>query len=174
MREPAASAARGPWHRRARFAFDRGVFFAFARLPPLGALVIGWYYTLRVFWNLREDSTNASNLALAMLGTFAALSFSCARAVEPEARDRFAYAGERLLHGALMLAMASLFKYVILALKGWPYWNTALDSTVGMLINILTGVLFMQATMTAHTGVKVLNGMLIARMPRHSDWDDIL
>jgi hypothetical protein len=104
-----------------------------------------------------------------------ALSFSFARAAEEELRDRITFAGERILHGAILVLVVSIIKYFIYLLYRIPEFAASswaapvVTYSVGMLIAIvfLNGVLF------AHTGLRVLNDLLLQRFTRHPDWDDI-
>jgi hypothetical protein len=112
---------------------------------------------------------------IALILELAALSFSFARVVESEnLRNRVMFAGERLLHGGILVLVASLMKYVMLGLvllplvADTPLVHGAIHLTIGMLACLIfsNGVLF------AHTGLRVLNDILLLRMTREKDWDD--
>jgi hypothetical protein len=150
------------------------VRFGFAKVTVLMVLIVGFLFTLVILRDVRQDTTPITNAAFAALASLAALSFGCARAVEETARDRFAYAGERALHSALMVLMASILKYAVIAVRDWPktaaLMNVALENVMGF----VAGLLFFQATFSAHTAIKILHDTLFARTARHPDWDDIL
>ena len=91
------------------------IILGFRRLPVFLSLFVGYAYTAIILNDLKQDTTSITNAGFAILATLATLSFGCARAVEDAAGDRFAYAGERCFHAALMVIMASLLKYVAIA-----------------------------------------------------------
>ncbi|MBI2956714.1 MAG: hypothetical protein HYY26_05320 [Acidobacteria bacterium] len=158
--------------------FSKASYFIYARVSLLVTGLVGFYFTLRVFQDYKLDTTALSNTAFAIVASLAALSFSCARALdaEPETRDRFAFAGERCFHSAVMLLVASVLKYALLSAKATPKISsnptlvTVLDSTLGL----MAGVLFFWAMNSAHTGVRVINEQLFRRYARHPDWDDLI
>ena len=85
------------------------------------------------------------------------------------------FAGERFLHGALLVLVASLLKYFVYALVKLPfiaklsYAETSILFTVGL----LAAIIFSNGILFAHTGLRVLNDLLLLRFTRHKDWDDI-
>jgi len=111
------------------------------------------------------------------------LVFSCSRAIDgpPEHKDRFAFAGERFLHAALLLLTASVLKYVMLQVDAQsaasPVAGGSLLSPFAVFrffLGSLVGVLFLFALNAAHTGLRISNQLLWARISRQKDWDDIL
>ena len=156
----------------------RAVYFLFTRVSVLLVFIVGFYWTYVVFANLKEDTTTITNVAFGAVATLAALAFSCARAIKDsdQASDRFAYAGERFLHGAILLMSASLLKYAYLRAESsrvldpaglpWMLLTTALG--------LVVGVLFFWALSSAHGGLIVLNKLLWARLNRYPDWDDFM
>lgn len=160
----------GGWVKTAYFLFTRvSVFFVF---------VVGLYWTYTVFANLKEDTITITNAAFAVTATLAALSFSCARAINDsnDASDRFAYAGERFLHGAIMSISASLLKYAYISAASSELVNTnGLSwSLLTVLIGVMVGVLFFWALTSAHGGLIVLNKLLWERFNRYPEWDDFM
>lgn len=141
---------------------------------PVLLWLIGLYYTFRVFMDMLKDTTPITNTAFGILVALGALSFSAARAVEPSDpdRDRFAYAGERFFHAAILLLSASLLKYVTLSLGLVTTPAADLPSRV---TNVVAGstilVLFASAMNFTHTGFMVLTKILWARVGRYRDWD---
>lgn len=147
------------------------------KFPVVLLALCGYMYSIWLIFNLREDTTALTNAGFAIMASLAALSFSFARVIEAEdLRDRVMFAGERLLHGAILVLVASLLKYFVLLSLKLPTFATpsgyevALVFTVGMLVAIV----FTNAVMFAHTGLRVLNDLLLMRFTRHHDWDDIV
>jgi hypothetical protein len=146
------------------------------KAPLVLLAAVGFVYATQLFVNYRSDTTNVTNAAFAIMASLAAIGFSFARVVESEElRNRITFAGERLLHGAILVLVASLLKYLMigfLALPTVPEWatvRTIMEMTVGVLValSFSNGVLF------AHTGLRVLNDILLLRMTRERDWDNI-
>jgi hypothetical protein len=156
----------------------RAVYFLFTRISVLLVFFVGLYWTYVVFASLKEDTTTITNAAFAVAATLAALSFSCARAVTDsvEASDRFTYAGERFLHGAVMLLCASLLKYAYLRAESSGLLDSRILSWTVLteIIGIMVGVLFFWALSSAHGGLIVLNKLLWTRFNRYPDWDDFM
>ncbi len=129
-----------------------------------------------MFVNFRDDTTNITNAGFAIMATLSALSFSWARVVESdELKDRLMFAGERLLHGTLLVLVASILKYCIFSLLKLPYiTNSAiLEGAIKFTVGSLSMLIFFNAVLFAHTGLRVLNDLLLLRFTRHRDWDDI-
>lgn len=150
-----------------RFVYKAPVFL----VGMLGAL-----YAVHMLSNYREDTTNITNAGFVIMATLAALSFSFARVVESdELKDRIMFAGERLLHGAISVLVASILKYFILILpKIHPFFNSVkLEVGLSLTIGILAAVIFFNGVLFAHTGLRVLNDLLLMRFTRHKDWDDL-
>jgi len=160
--------------RRLWRAFIGTSYFMFAKLTVLMVLVVGYTFTLVILRDLQQDTTPITNAAFVALATLAGLSFGCARAVEESARDRFAYAGERFLHSAVMVLMASLLKYAVIAVRGWSKSPLLLNLVLETFVGLLASLLLFQATYSGHTAVKVLHEKLLERIARYPDWDDIL
>lgn len=155
----------------------RSIYFVYTRGSPVLILAVGMYYCYTLFYNVSKDTTAITNVAFAIVASLAALSFSCARAIEksPEDKDRFTYAGERYMHAAILLLIASVIKYALLSLQA-----NELISSLEWLVQGLrygmgsfVGILFFWALMSAHTGLKVINDLLWSRIRRQPDWDDI-
>ena len=137
---------------------------------------LGYAYAIQLVFNYREDTTNTTNAAFAIMASLSALSFSFARAIEPlELRNRLTFAGERLLHGAVLVLVASLLKYfvfVFLSLPSIPAVEYA--ETIGLFtLGLLVAVIFSNGVLFAHTGLPILNDLLLNRMTREKDWDDL-
>jgi hypothetical protein len=146
------------------------------KAPLVLTLFMGFVYAISMILNYREDTTNVTNAGFAIMASLAAISFSFARVIESEeSKDRIMFAGERLLHGAVLILIASILKYfVFLILKSLPIdcsqnVQTALLFTFGL----LAAVIFSNGVLFAHTGLRVLNDLLLLRFTRHKDWDDI-
>lgn len=146
------------------------------KAPLVLAGFMGYAYGIFMIFNYREDTTNITNAGFAIMATLAALSFSFARVIESdELKDRIMFAGERLLHGAILIFIASILKYfVFLILKFPPIANSHnVETSLLFTIGLLAALIFSNGVMFAHTGLRVLNDLLLLRFTRHKDWDDI-
>src|SRR5262249_13345711 len=75
--------------------------------------VVGLYFTVEFAFVHDVNPTGLANAAFAITATLAALSFSYARNLEhrPDLLERAVAGGERLLHGAILMILASLLQY---------------------------------------------------------------
>jgi len=148
----------------------------FYRAPVAIIGIIGFVFAMQIIFRFREDTTLITNTAFLIIATLAALSFSFARVIESEQlRDRVMFAGERLLHGAVMVVVASVLKYFLFLLYTIPAFEALawLEVVTSLTVGVLTGLVFANGIMFAHTGLRVLNDLLLMRFTRHKDWDDI-
>jgi len=137
---------------------------------------VGFVYATNLFFNYRSDTTNVTNAAFVIMASLAALGFSFARVVESEElRNRITFAGERLLHGAILVLVASMLKYVMISFFALPSIAklTAVRTITEFTIGLLVAVIFSNGVLFALTGLRVLNDILLLRMTREKDWDDI-
>jgi hypothetical protein len=144
------------------------------KAPLVLAMFMGAFYTFFVFINYREDTTNVTNAGFAIMASLAAISFSFARVVESdELRDRIMFAGERLLHGAILILIASILKYFVFSILKFPLFVGSVKVESGLLfsVGVLTGLFFSNGILFAHTGLRVLNDILLLRFTRYKDWD---
>ena len=159
-------------------AFCRGVYLTFIHGSPLLVYVIGVYYTYTLFRYIEKDTTSITNAAFAIVASMAALSFSCARAIEKASgeKDRFVYAGERYFHASVLLLVASIIKYTLQSLHAseWVASHEWFVQGLRYTIGLFPGILFFWALSSAHTGLKVINQLLWSRFGRYTDWDDLL
>ena len=141
------------------------------------ALLVGLLFTIYQFHDLGRDTTAISNTAFGVLAILSSLAFSCARSQHSDeaARERFTYSGERFLHGAVSLLVASLLKYAVLAVKSTPKIAVypLIPATVEAVLGLVAAVMFFWAVMAAHTGLKVMSDLLRRRITKFPDWDDI-
>ena len=153
------------------------IIIKFAFKTPLVLLyLIGYYYAFFLIINYKEDTSNITNAGFVIIATISALSFTFAQVVEENnLKDRLVFAGERLLHGAILVIVCSLLKYLILTLIKYPsiakYEYIVL--VVRFTFGLLTGSIFLFGVSFAHTGLRVLNDLLLLRITRHKDWDNI-
>lgn len=146
------------------------------KAPLLLASFMGALYGLFMVLNFREDTTSITNASFAIMVSLAAVSFSFARVVESdELKDRIMFAGERLLHAAILVLIASILKYfVFLILKFPPLADSPqVETTLLFSLGLLGALIFSNGVLYAHTGLRVLNDLLILRFTRYKDWDDI-
>lgn len=138
----------------------KGFHFIFFWLPQLVVLVIGSFFTVKVFQDYKTDTTGISNAAFAIMASLAALSFSRANVYETAkpVRDRFVFAGERSFYSAVMLLLASVLKYGLLSAKSisWVLSRPTLTMVLDLTLGGIVGVLFMNALVAAHSGVQVI------------------
>lgn len=152
-------------------------FLRFIYKTPVALIgLIGYVYGASLILNYQKDTTLVTNAGFAIIATLSALSFSFARVIETEQlKDRVMYGGERFLHGAIFIIVGSILKYLVLSAL------LVLDETkyaillIGLKITVgvLSGIVFCTGIMFAHTGLKVINDLLILRFTRYKDWDDI-
>lgn len=153
-------------------------YLVHTRLVLLAVWVVGLYFLIQLLANLKEDSTRVTNSFFAIAATLAALSFSAARSIagSEEAKDTFAYSGERFLHAAVLLITASVIKYAYQAAVQW-LGATFISGVVqggAILVGIVVSVLFFYALHAAHSGLLFLNQLLWKRIGRRPDWDRLL
>ncbi len=147
------------------------------KAPVVLVAMLGYLYAMSLVFNYREDTTNITNAGFAIMATLAALSFSFARVVESdELKDRIMFAGERFLHGAILVLVASILKYFIFILLKLPSFSNSANLEVGLsfTVGMLAALIFCNGVLFAHTGLRVLNDLLLMRFTRHEDWDDLV
>jgi hypothetical protein len=151
---------------------------AFRKGPVLIALLIGVFYCTVVLAKLNHDTTSVTNAAFAVTAVLCGLCLrmSSTLASEDPAKDRFRYAGERFLHSSLLLILASVVKYAasIVGSVGFFVDKKLLSAAVTFPIGILVSALFIWALIDAHTGFRIANDQLWARIGRARDWDDLV
>lgn len=153
----------------------RILFNIFYRTPELIVLLVFIYFAYYVLVDLNRDTLLLTNTAFAICATLASISFSFSRAVAEDntLSDRISFAGERFLHCALLLIIASVIKWAtqtifssdLITKVSWFYVS------INWVLRILIGVLFSQAAMFLHTALKTLNPILLRRLNRVKDWD---
>ena len=146
------------------------------KAPLILAGFFGAAYGFLMILNYREDTTTVTNAGFAIMASLAAISFSFARVVgSKKLKDRIMFAGERLLHASILILVASILKYfVFLVLKYPPLANSAqVETVLSFTVGLLAGLIFLNGVLFAHTGLRVLNDLLVLRFTRHKDWDDI-
>jgi len=146
------------------------------KAPVVILWLAGAQYIFHMVSNYREDTTNITNAGFAIMATLAALSFSFARVIESEElKDRVMFAGERFLHGAILTVVATILKYFIFAMLKNPFFSNSvkLEVVLSFTIGMLVSLMFFYGFMYAHTGLRVLNDLLLLRFTRHKDWDNL-
>lgn len=137
---------------------------------------VGYCYAMILIVNYEKDTTNITNVAFVIMATLSALAFTFAQAMDQaDIKDRLVFSGERLLHGALLVLIGSILKYFIVAfvnyqlISKYEYLVIVTKFTIGMLV----GIIFTNGVLFAHTGLRILNDLLLLRFTRHKYWDDI-
>jgi hypothetical protein len=138
--------------------------------------ILGCAYAIFLIVRFEEDTTPITSAAFAFMATLTALTFSFARVIETGAlRDRLTFAGERLLHGAVLVLVAAILRafvfllYKVPAFVGLPIIKVVVSFAFGL----FGGILFFQGVIFAHGGLRILNDLLLSRINRHKDWDHI-
>ncbi len=154
----------------------RIIRFAY-KAPLVLAMFMSHTYVAFTVYNYREDTTYVTTACFAVILSLAAISFSFARVIESDKlKDRIMFAGERLLHGAISILTASILKYFLFLILKFPPF--ASSGKVGLVltftIGLFAGLIFTNGILYAHTGLRVLNDLLLLRFTRHEDWDDIV
>ncbi len=154
------------------------LFNIFYRTPELLVLLVFIYFAYYVLVDLNRDTLLLTNSAFAICATLASISFSFSRAITEDnaLSDRINFAGERFLHCALFLIIASVIKWAtqIIFLSN-SFTNVSwFYISINSVLRILIGILFSQAAMFLHTAIKTLNPILLRRLNRAKDWDTFL
>ncbi len=124
---------------------------------------------------LEYDSGAIFNGAFAVLLGLAAICFTFSDKIKEESlSDRLLFAAERLVHGAVLVMIASVLRYVIVWMLGdktletAPWWiNTPV--IVGLVIGAFA---FSNGIIFAQKGIRILCDLLNDRMFRYKDWDN--
>lgn len=152
------------------------VIMLLLRFPEVLVLFVLIYYSYTILADLSSDTTIISNAAFVICATIAALAFGFAQVIDKndDSRERVIYSGERFFHASIFLILASIIKYAVIKVfppalnESFEVWQNVLRYGFGF----FSLMLFTQATLVAHTGIKVLNEILIRRMARIKDWDN--
>lgn len=145
------------------------------KAPVVVAMFSTGIYGLQLFIDVKHDSTTLFNAVFAVMLGLSAMCFSFAGAKEAKGiSDRLVFAGERLLHGAILVIVTSLIKYLLFKASNVIDIDSANLFTKGIFwfVTIIACVVFSNGLLFAHTGIRILNDLLILRMTRHKDWDD--
>ena len=153
----------------------RILFNIFYRIPELIILLIFTYFAYYVLVDIKRDTLLLTNSVFAICATLSSISFSFSKAISEDKTlaDRINFAGERFLHCALFLIIASVMKWAAqaLSLSDSAASVQQLLTVIEWILRILLGVLFSQVAMFLHTALKTLNPILLSRLNRVKDWD---
>ncbi|MCP4987756.1 MAG: hypothetical protein GY928_17375 [Colwellia sp.] len=125
--------------------------------------------------SLKQPSNNIFNGAFAVLLSLAAICFSFSDKIEDEhLSDRLLFAAERLVHGAILVMVASALRYVIIGFFGDSDIETV---PIWVSVPIYTGLVlgffaFFNGMIFAQKGLRILSDLLNDRMFRYKDWDN--
>jgi hypothetical protein len=158
----------------------RNLFLSLVRAMLVGGLVatlaVVAVYVYHLAINYRADTTAISNAAFLIAATLSALCFAWSQSLraDDDDRDRVLFSGERLLHCAVFLVIASILKYAALTLSTYEMADVAQVVVRGVsdMFGILAAILFFLAVVGAYIGVLAIYGILWSRAPRylHSKW----
>lgn len=125
--------------------------------------------------NFQQTSNNFINAAFAILLSLAAICFSFSDKIEDSVlSDRLLFAAERLVHGSVLVLIASVLRYIVLGLLG----SNNIDSVslwIGIPIYsavIVGAVVFANGMLFTQKGLRILFDILGDRMFRYKDWDN--
>lgn len=157
--------------------FRTYLFLFFSRGAIFLALIVGIFFNLFILTNFKKDTTDITNTGFVILASLAALSFGFSRSLEKDdkKKDRIVYCGERFLHAAILMLVASLLKYTNLTIQNLNFiqlngfWIKFLSYPLHMFVSLF----FFYSIMSAHTGLKIINDILWKRLTSQPDWDDI-
>lgn len=142
----------------------------FLLLGLIGTVAVTAVYVYHLAANIRSDTTAITNAAFLITGTLSAISFAWAQALLPDDKDRarVLFAGERLLHGAVFLIIASILKYAALTLATYemPDIARSLSRVLGDVFGVLAAPLFLFAIGNAFAGVLIMYRILWPRAAR--------
>jgi hypothetical protein len=128
------------------------------------------------YMSFKQPSNTIFNGAFAILLSIAAVCFSFSNKIKKEKKlsDRLLFAAERLVHGALLVLIASALRYVFIGLLGdksiedVPLWL----SVPIFAAMILGSFSFVNGMIFAQKGLRILSDLLNDRMFRYKDWDN--
>jgi hypothetical protein len=134
---------------------------------------VGLYFTVEFAFVHDVNPTGLANAAFAITATLAALSFSYARNLEhrPDLLERAVAGGERLLHGAILMILASLLQYAHLYAQAptapeEPRLAAAWDRVRAAAVYVLhpaAVVLFLLAVCSIYLGLRAVVDVLLRR-----------
>jgi len=137
----------------------------------LATVVVAAVYVFHLARNFRSDTTSVTNAAFLITGTLSALCFAWVQALLPDDRDRrrVLFAGERLLHSAIFLIIASILKYAARTVSTYriPDIAQGIVRAVGDVFGLLAALLFLASVGGAFAGVLVLYRVLWPRASEH-------
>ncbi len=136
--------------------------------PIFIILIVGMYYQVILFSNLKIDTTSITNTFFAICATLSALSFSYCRTIDEsnEEKKLLREAGEDFFHSSILLICASIIKYAILSFDE----NNIVSFLINIynflknIIGILVGLLYLNALISAHDGLTILNKILLSKI----------
>lgn len=151
------------------------IFFKVLLKTTLSSVfVVGVFYTIVLFRNLKTDTTVITNSAFAIAATLASLSFSYARAVgnSDEDRETIVYAAERFFNAAIFLLTASLLKYFLIHFASHieTKWALTLAKFFTSLLAVIVPPLFTYALFDSLVGLKRVFYVLWNRTHRLPGW----
>lgn len=145
--------------------------FKFILNVTIYAVMLWGFFT---YIDITKPSNILFNSAFAVLFGLAAICFTYSEKIQDNyLSDRLLFAAERIVHGALLIIIASALRFVSISLLG----ETPLESaSLWLVIPIYTltfiGVFaFNNGMIFAQKGISILSDMLNERMFRYEDWD---
>ena len=131
------------------------------------------------FIDIRNDTSSLINAVFVVMMGLSAMCFSFAGAQKDiyndiYTADRLIFAGEKLLHGAILVIVSSLGKYILFEVNVWFDIDSTniLFQVIFWSVVTLFGIVFANGLLFAHKGISILNDLLLLRMVRHPGWDE--
>lgn len=130
----------------------------------------------RILLNSSDSYTIANGVSVALIG-LAAICFSLTQSIKDNfLSDRIMFAGERLLHGSMLIIVSTAIRYALFSITG-QYQDMVRMHIIVWLASavLLCGVtipVFNVGMIFATKGFRILNDVLSDRMFRHDDWDE--
>ena len=131
------------------------------------------------FIDIGRDTSSLTNAISVVMVGLSAICFSFAGAQKDiyndiYTADRLIFAGEKLLHGAILVISSSLGKYILFEVNVWfdIASTNILFQVIFWSVVIIFAIVFGNGLMFARKGISILNDLLLLRMVRHKDWDE--
>ena len=139
----------------------------------VGGVLLPLWALLGVIGN-SDESYVITNAAVAVLLAAAGICFSFSGAISDEAvTDRIVFAGERLFHGSLLIALSTGLRYMMFIVYPEPFSGSTTVAVLMWIPMFLIIWVFVMGCLFAGTGIRVIIDILNDRMFRYRDWDDV-
>jgi hypothetical protein len=136
--------------------------FVLWHLPVSIIALIGLYFVFALAVNGSEDSLRFTNYAFAIVGALSSITFGYSRAVEEkQTNERIQYCGERFLHSAINLLVASVMKYFLL--QETAHQAFLWHGKIFVIVSLFSGFLYLSSLINGIAALRELNTLLYNR-----------